>query len=124
MRPARDHRAFGTYPVNYLLDGQQRLSTICGALYWQGNDPNSRWNLAYDLREKSFIHLDTLDDPPLYQLRLNKLTDPSAYFQHDLWLRWHRFHGISAEERDGAERRVSAPLMTSEDRLRAVFLFG
>src|SRR5436190_1352917 len=22
------------YPVNYLLDGQQRLSTICGALYW------------------------------------------------------------------------------------------
>ncbi len=22
------------YPVNYLLDGQQRLSTICGALFW------------------------------------------------------------------------------------------
>ena len=21
------------YPVNYLLDGQQRLSTVCGALY-------------------------------------------------------------------------------------------
>src|SRR3954469_14754812 len=24
------------YPVNYLLDGQQRLSTICGAMYWKG----------------------------------------------------------------------------------------
>jgi hypothetical protein len=70
------------YPVNYLLDGQQRLSTICGALYWQGGDPRSRWNLAYDLREKRFVHLETLDDPPLHQLRLNKLTDPSAYFQH------------------------------------------
>jgi hypothetical protein len=23
------------YPVNYLLDGQQRLSSICGAMYWQ-----------------------------------------------------------------------------------------
>jgi len=23
------------YPVNYLLDGQQRLSTICGALHWR-----------------------------------------------------------------------------------------
>ena len=23
------------YPVNYLLDGQQRLSTICGVLYWK-----------------------------------------------------------------------------------------
>src|SRR5207245_1213993 len=70
------------YPVNYLLDGQQRLSTICGALYWKGNDPNSRWNLAYDLRSKAFIHLTTMDDPPLYQVRLNKLTDPSAYFKH------------------------------------------
>jgi hypothetical protein len=70
------------YPVNYLLDGQQRLSTICGALYWQGGDPLSRWNLAYDLREKAFLHLTTLDDPPLHHLRLNKLTDPSAYFKH------------------------------------------
>ena len=26
------------YPVNYLLDGQQRLSSVCGALYWQGED--------------------------------------------------------------------------------------
>lgn len=25
------------YPVNYLLDGQQRLSTICGAMYWDGS---------------------------------------------------------------------------------------
>jgi hypothetical protein len=70
------------YPVNYLLDGQQRLSTICGALYWQGDDPRSRWNLAYNLRDKTFVHLETLDDPPLHLLRLNKLTDPSAYFQH------------------------------------------
>jgi hypothetical protein len=70
------------YPVNYLLDGQQRLSTICGALYWRGSDPRSRWNLAYNLRDKSFVHLETLDDPPLHLLRLNKLTDASEYFQH------------------------------------------
>src|SRR5262245_5361569 len=41
------------YPVNYLLDGQQRLSTICGSLYWDGRDPQSVWNIAYDLRKKS-----------------------------------------------------------------------
>lgn len=69
------------YPVNYLLDGQQRLSTICGALYWRGTDPKSRWNIAYDLRKKQFLHLDTLDDPPLHQVRLNKVPDPSAFFQ-------------------------------------------
>jgi hypothetical protein len=65
-----------------LLDGQQRLSTICGALYWKGKEADSRWNLAYDLREGTFLHLDTLDDPPLHQIRLNKIIDPSAYFLH------------------------------------------
>jgi hypothetical protein len=68
------------YPVNYLLDGQQRLSTICGAMHWHGPDPKSRWNLAYDLRAQQFVHLDSVDDPPLHQIRLNKLPDPSKYF--------------------------------------------
>jgi hypothetical protein len=70
------------YPVNYLLDGQQRLSTICGAMYWHGKDPSSTWNIAYDLRKEGFLHLDTLDDPPLHQIRMNKLPDPSAFFGH------------------------------------------
>ncbi|HSV21947.1 MAG TPA: DUF262 domain-containing protein [Xanthobacteraceae bacterium] len=70
------------YPVNYLLDGQQRLPTICVALYSHGADSHSRWNLAYDLRDKKFVHLDSLDDPPLQLIRLNKITDASAYFQH------------------------------------------
>ena len=68
------------YPVNYLLDGQQRLSTICGAMHWHGSDPKSRWNLAYDLRNQGFVHLETLDDPPLHQIRLNKLPDAAKYF--------------------------------------------
>jgi len=70
------------YPVNYLLDGQQRLSTICGALYWQGTDPQSRWNIAYDLRDGRFLHLDTLCDPPLHQMRLNTVRNPSQFFKH------------------------------------------
>lgn len=70
------------YPVNYLLDGQQRLSTICGALYWNAKDAKSKWNIAYDLRKKEFLHLDTLDDPPPHQVRVNKLSDPSEYFKH------------------------------------------
>lgn len=70
------------YPVNYLLDGQQRLSTICGAMFWAGDDANSRWNLAYDLRAREFLHLFSMDDPPLHQIRLTKLSDPTAYFKH------------------------------------------
>ncbi len=70
------------YPVNYLLDGQQRLSTICGALYWKGGDPKSIWNLAYDLRHLHFVHLESLDDPPPHLVRVNKLADAAAFFKH------------------------------------------
>jgi len=68
------------YPVNYLLDGQQRLSSVCGALYWDGGQASSRWNVAYDLRTKSFFHLDTLDSPPNHQIRLNWLPKPALFF--------------------------------------------
>lgn len=44
------------YPTNYLLDGQQRLSTLCGALYWDGRDKNSVWNIAFDVEKQIFIH--------------------------------------------------------------------
>lgn len=70
------------YPVNYLLDGQQRLSTICGALFWKGNEPKSKWNIAFDLRTNKFLHLDTIDDPPSHQIRVNKLSDPAEFFKH------------------------------------------
>lgn len=69
------------YPVNYLLDGQQRLSSVCGALYWQGDDPDSQWNIAYDLRDKRFFHMDTLESPPNHQVRLNWLADASLFFR-------------------------------------------
>ena len=68
------------YPVNYLLDGQQRLSSVCGALYWKGDDPDSQWNIAYDLRAATFFHMDTLDSPPNHQVRLNWLSDPALFF--------------------------------------------
>src|SRR5436309_261164 len=44
------------YPTNYLLDGQQRLSSLCGALYWDEKDPKSLWNVAFDLDKAEFFH--------------------------------------------------------------------
>ncbi|MCE5180362.1 MAG: DUF262 domain-containing protein [Betaproteobacteria bacterium] len=70
------------YPVNYLLDGQQRLSSICGALYWEGGNVDSPWNVAFDLRTKTFVHLDSLEEPAQYLVRLNKLPNPSVFFLH------------------------------------------
>lgn len=70
------------YPVNYLLDGQQRLSTICGAMYWHGSNETSNWNIIFDLRRQEFSHVNNLDDLPLHQIRLNKLGDASSFYRH------------------------------------------
>ncbi|WP_169744458.1 GmrSD restriction endonuclease domain-containing protein [Spirillospora albida] len=66
----------------YLLDGCQRLSTICGALYWEPHgDPESYWNLVYDLQEERFLHRHDLDDAPKHQIPLRFLVEPSDFFQ-------------------------------------------
>jgi hypothetical protein len=64
------------YPVNYILDGQQRLASICGALHWEPqDDPQSLWNVIYDLEQQEFRHVDTLDDPPAHVMPLRLLSD-------------------------------------------------
>lgn len=71
------------YPVNYLLDGQQRLSAICGALYWEptADNKDSIWNVVYDLRRRVFLHHRLSDEPPLHQIRLNMIPNASKFFQ-------------------------------------------
>lgn len=68
------------YPVNYILDGQQRLASICGALHWEpGDDPESPWNIVYDLTEQEFKHAGTLDDPPPHVIPVRLLSDGFAF---------------------------------------------
>lgn len=69
------------YPVNYLLDGQQRLSTICGALYWDSVNKDSSWNIYYDLREQQFHRHNELELPNLWSIRINTIPDASVYFE-------------------------------------------
>jgi hypothetical protein len=69
------------YPHNYLLDGQQRLSTICGAYFWQPEDPKSMWNIVYDLETGQFSHAVTLEDPPPHQVPVRLLADAAGYFR-------------------------------------------
>lgn len=59
------------YPTNYLLDGQQRLSTLCGALFWDGNDPKSMWNIVFDLDKEEFLYPDS--ETKAQYFPLNKL---------------------------------------------------
>ncbi|WP_437993501.1 GmrSD restriction endonuclease domain-containing protein [Sorangium sp. So ce145] len=53
----------GTSPVTYVLDGQQRLSTLFGALRLPADFPrdaqlhNWRWWIFYDLHTQEFVHV-------------------------------------------------------------------
>lgn len=69
------------YPVNYILDGQQRLASICGALYWRPDgDPESKWNIGYDLERQEFCQLTTFDEPPAHIMPTRLLSEPSEFF--------------------------------------------
>jgi len=61
------------HPTNYLLDGQQRLSTLCGALYWDGKDKESIWNICFDLLEEKFLYPKNVMKPEYFPL--NKLME-------------------------------------------------
>jgi hypothetical protein len=69
------------YPVNYLLDGQQRLSTICGCLHWEPGDSKSIWNVIFDLKNEKFSHIDHSEELPAHQIPVRRLSDPAEYFR-------------------------------------------
>lgn len=66
-----------TYPTNYLLDGQQRLTTVCGALFWDGSDLNSVWAIHFDLDTEQFVYAKEPDKLNLFPL--NKLLSTSDF---------------------------------------------
>lgn len=67
------------YPTNYLLDGQQRLTTVCGALYWDGNDLDSPWAIHFDLDTEKFVYPKNAGQANLFPL--NKLLNTSDFIR-------------------------------------------
>lgn len=68
-----------TYPTDYLLDGQQRLTTVCGALYWDGKDLNSQWAIHFDLETEKFVYAKRSEQINLFPL--NKLLSTSDFIK-------------------------------------------
>jgi len=68
------------YPTNYLLDGQQRLSTLCGVLFWDGKNPKSNWAVAFDLKTETFFHRT---DAPLapHHFPMNRLLETKDFIK-------------------------------------------
>jgi hypothetical protein len=68
------------YPTNYVLDGQQRLTTIYGALSYKGpTDQGHILSVIYDLRKKELRHRDPTDSQ--WCLPLNVMFDFARFNQ-------------------------------------------
>ncbi|MGJ7612579.1 MULTISPECIES: DUF262 domain-containing protein [unclassified Variovorax] len=68
-----------SYPTDYLLDGQQRLTTVCGALYWDGLDITSPWAIHFNLDEEKFTYPKTGNQINMFPL--NKLLNTSDFIR-------------------------------------------
>ena len=65
------------FPTNYLLDGQQRISSLCGCLYWDAKDYRSLWNVVFDLEKEEFIYPKNENKAEYFPL--NKLINTSDF---------------------------------------------
>lgn len=68
------------YPTNYLLDGQQRLTSLCGALFWDGKDESSEWNIGFNLDQETFFHMKNAPEGDAY-FPLSKLLTTSDFLK-------------------------------------------
>lgn len=68
-----------TYPTDYLLDGQQRLTTLCGSLFWDGLEVASIWRIFFDLESEKFVHHRGQPSPNLFPV--NKLLKTSDFIK-------------------------------------------
>jgi len=75
------------FPTNYLLDGQQRLTTLCGALFWEGNDQSSIWNIHFDLITETFFY--PKNEIQLHHFPLNKLIKTSDFIKQCMKFEHH-----------------------------------
>lgn len=70
-----------SYPVNYLLDGQQRLSAICGVIHWTPGDAKSVWNVYFDLKTNRFHHSDQTDEMAVHQIPLRRMANAPDFYR-------------------------------------------
>ncbi|AVZ72810.1 hypothetical protein SLUN_12045 [Streptomyces lunaelactis] len=67
-------------PVHYVLDGQQRLASLVGALHGSG----PIWEIAYDLEREEFLHLTEESPTGPHIMPIRHLTSVTAMMS---WIR-------------------------------------
>jgi hypothetical protein len=68
------------YPIYFILDGMQRVSTLFGVCNESDGQSPSKFNVLFDLREERFVHYDP-DDLPTAYVRLADLFLPKRMME-------------------------------------------
>lgn len=104
-----------SYPTSYLLDGQQRLTTLCGALFWKGGASDSPWNILFDLKTEKFFHGKNQSQE--FAIPLNKIIDTGDFISQCM-----RFQHL--DDRDSYIARAQKLLRSIKDYKVAVVKIG
>ena len=70
------------YPISFILDGMQRLSSLYGVFDYKSEEKKSIFNVIFDLREGKFLHEYEL---PKAYLRLSSLFSPKKLIEAQKW---------------------------------------
>lgn len=92
------------YPTSYLLDGQQRLTTLCGALFWDGNNSNSIWDIHFDLEAEEFIYPKGSDSTSTFPL--NHLLETHKFIKQCMKFAHHDRHHTYTERAEKLLRTI------------------
>jgi hypothetical protein len=101
------------YPTNYILDGQQRITTIYGVLRGTATGTSSDLNVYFDLNEKQFLH--PVDTPTRTQMPMNILFRTRQFRQFQQFLASLEDGDALVEESDRVSetfREYAVPVIT------------
>ncbi|HWS86805.1 MAG TPA: DUF262 domain-containing protein [Pyrinomonadaceae bacterium] len=68
------------YPLNYVIDGLQRLSTLYGCFHWKQKDKANIFNVIFDLDHEEFMHFDERHIPEHY-IHLSSIFSPKTFLE-------------------------------------------
>ena len=119
------------YPIDYVLDGQQRLTAIFGVFQTQiAADPAAEWAAVYfdlgadpDLQQAQFFPISVEGVDPRRHFPLNTLFSPVAYRRATENFGDADLQRIDNMQARFKEARIPFQLLTTEDRAKVAIVF-
>lgn len=73
------------YPIEYIIDGTQRLKTLYYCLYVNDDSKPAEFNIGFDPKRKNFIHLNNKNKPK-YVINLTSIFSSESFMETQIEL--------------------------------------